>query len=226
MKKILKLLTLILLSFSVYFIYQSNKNTTIIIFNIGDGVALGLNSFKEPIYGYVDYYKDSLNTKNIYINQYAKTDLTIPYFLEELKSTPKIKKDLKESHILFLHLGYNDIVYRMSIEESLNEKTIDKILLDIEKEYEQLKKEIRKYYSNPIIVIGCLEPNKEDFYLKKAIKTWNQYLEKDKDIIYIDTFYLLKNRKKYFSNPNSYYPNFQGYQQISKKIIEKTLENQ
>ena len=49
-----------------------------------------------------------------------------------------------------------------------------------------------------------------------------------KEITYIDTYKLLSNKEKYFSNPNSYYPNKLGYQKIFQEIIyqmKKDLKN-
>ena len=58
MKKLLKLLLLLLLNISVYFIYNSTKNSVYTITSLGDGVSLGINSYAIDDYSYADYYKD------------------------------------------------------------------------------------------------------------------------------------------------------------------------
>ena len=74
MKKIIKLIILIIISFSVYFIYKNTEGKNLIILNIGDSLAVGINSYGIKEYGYIDYYKDYLNkTKNVtIINDYSK----------------------------------------------------------------------------------------------------------------------------------------------------------
>ena len=53
MKKYLKLLILILLNISVYFIYNNMKNITYRILILGDNMSLGSNYQTT----YIDYYK-------------------------------------------------------------------------------------------------------------------------------------------------------------------------
>ena len=53
-----KLLILILLSLSVYFIYKNNNHKEIKITSLGDGLSLGINSYGVKEYGYLDYCKD------------------------------------------------------------------------------------------------------------------------------------------------------------------------
>ena len=54
MKKLLKLLLLLLLNISVYFIYNSTKNSVYTITSLGDGVSLGINSYAIDDYSYAD----------------------------------------------------------------------------------------------------------------------------------------------------------------------------
>ena len=58
MKKLLKLLLLLLLNISVYFIYNSTKNSVYTITSLGDGVSVGINSYAIDDYSYADYYRD------------------------------------------------------------------------------------------------------------------------------------------------------------------------
>ena len=225
MKKIIKLIILIIISFSVYFIYKNTEGKNLIILNIGDSLAVGINSYGIKEYGYIDYYKDYLNkTKNVtIINDYSKNNLSIDKLLDSIKSNPKIKRDLNEAHELILVVGYNDLKYGLSLENNLNKNKIDKIVNNINSNYQDLIKEIRKYYKNDIFVIGYYSKT-DDYYINYGLKKFNNSLRKNSKIKYIDTESLLLNNKKYFSNPNSYYPNRYGYEEIAKKIIRKTLE--
>ena len=64
MYKKLKLLTLILLSLSVYFIYNKENKNNLIYITIGDSLSLGENSYGGINYGYSDYFKDYLKKEN------------------------------------------------------------------------------------------------------------------------------------------------------------------
>ena len=226
MKKLLKLGILITLSLSVYLIYNQTKDKNITIMVLGDGLSEGINSYGIYDYSYVDYYKDYLEDKTVEINKkYCQKDLTIQRLLEKLKMYPELKKDLREANILFLNVGYVDLIYKLSLEENTIETTFSKDMKELEENYQELIKEIRRYYRKHIITIGYYASNKDDYYLNKGIKELNHIYEKEQENIYIDTYNLLNDQKKYFSNPYSYYPNALAHYEIAKKIMEKTLEN-
>ena len=222
MNRKIKLLTLIIMSMSVYFIYNITKNNTINIVSLGDFLTEGITSYGIKDYSYSDYLKLDLESNSIKINlnKYSNKDMSIDKLLTLIKTTPKIKKDLKEAHILILNIGYNDLLYKLSITEDISIYKLNKIILDIENDYNELIKEIKKYYDNKIIVVGYYKTNSNDFYQNRGISMLNKVLNNE-NIIYIDTYNL---DKKYFNNPNSYYPNNYGYLEIAKKIIKK-LEN-
>lgn len=227
MKKVIKLVILMILSCSVYFIYQQTKNSIINITSIGDTFSMGINSYGIKEYGYIDYYKDYLTKENEnvnIINDYSKKDLSIMNLLEQVKNDSKIKKELSESSTVILTVGYNDLLYKLSLQETISEKILHQIITEILKDYKNLITEIRKYYKREIIVIGYYASNKNDYYLNKGIRKLNQVLSNSNEVDYIDTYNLLSNRNLYFSHPNTNYPNRTGYQAISKKIITKTLE--
>jgi len=225
MNRLIKLTILLLLSLSVYFIYEQTKNKSKTIIVLGDNLSLGLNSYGIYDYSYVDYYKDFFPNKKInIIKEYSNQELTMKELLEEIKLETSIKKNLRDSNLLLLQLGYNDLVYKLSLEEKMTNTRFQKIIEDITSTYNNLIKEIKKYYIGNIIVVGYHESPKEDYYLNKGIKEINKILKNNNKIIYINTYELLKDRKKYFSNPNSYYPNTLGYKRIANEIITKTLE--
>lgn len=225
MKRIGKLLILIIISTSVYFIYQSMEGNYIRVLNIGDGLSKGINSYGGIDASYADYYKQFFTHKKIEINnEYSKKTLTIDSLLEIIKNYPEFKRAARESNIVFLNIGYTDLLYRLSTEENISDTRLKEIIQEMDEEYQELLKELKKYYKGRIITIGYYDTRKEDLYLKKGIVEWNKVLEKHSKNDYIDTYNLLKNKKKYFSNPSSYYPNYLGYQAIANKIIEKTLE--
>ena len=221
MNRVIKLLVLIILSLSVYFIFQLTKESNIKIITLGDSLSLGINSYTIKDYSYTDYYKDYLlnENKNVEVYNYSKEDLSIHELLKDIKTNPSLKRDLMESHILFLNVGYNDLIYKLSLDD-INISKLNKIIDEIDNEYKELLKEINKYYKNEIIVIGYPKSNNDNYYYNIGIRKLNKVLNNN---TFIDTYSLLNNRNKYFSNPKTYYPNRLGYIKIGKEI-QKTLE--
>lgn len=218
MKRPIKLLILIIMSLSVYFIYQSTKESTVQILSLGDGLSKGINSYTIVDYSHLNYYEDYLKSKNKkvkVISDYSKEDLTIHELLEEIKTNNTLKRDLMESHKLFITIGYNDLLYKMSLEEDISIPKLNNIVDEINTEYKELLEEIKKYYKNEIIIVGYPKSNKDDYYINLGIRKLNRILNNN---TFINTYNLLNNRNKYFSNPNSYYPNRLGYERIYEEI--------
>ena len=227
MKKLFKLLFLIFIILSVFFIYIKTKDSKYTILSLGDNLSLGIDSYGIKGPSYIDFYKNYILKKKetvIKNDQYSRKDLTINALLQELKENNNLKKDLSSANILILTVGYNDLIYKINLNENINSDILKKEVQEIQTDYLNLLKEIRKYYKNKIVVIGYFASNKTDYYINIGIKELNKTLQSAKNITYIDTYDLLKPKRKYFSNKNSYYPNLQGYLRISKKIIIKTLE--
>ncbi len=227
MSRKIKLLILIILSLSVYFIYYqtSNKEEKIVI--IGDRFSEGINSYGIKDYSYIDFYLNELKEKNIKIkfnNQYIKRDMSIFQMIDKIQTYPIIKRELLEANILIINIGYNDLIYELAIEKTLNHKMLEEKLNKIKNNYQLLLKEIRKYYKGKIIGIGYYQDNQEDYYKNIGIRKINQVLQESNQIEYIDITKLLKEKDKYFTNPQSIYPNQLAYQKIAQEIITKTLE--
>ena len=227
MKKLLKLLLLIVVCSSVFYIYQNTKNSKYNIVNIGDELSISINSYGIKDYSPVSYYKNELLKTHKKVNKnnkYSEYENSILIMLEKIKNDNYLKKILSSSNQVIITLGYNDLIYKLNVSDELNSSKFYKIIKEIEQNYNNLIKEIRKYTQKEIIVILYPDTYKEDYYLKKGIVYLNQLLKNNKEITYIDTYDLLNDRKKYFSNPYSYYPNRYGYIEISREIIRKTLE--
>ena len=60
MKKLLKLLLLIVVCSSVFYIYQNTKNSKYNIVNIGDELSISINSYGIKDYSPISYYKNEL----------------------------------------------------------------------------------------------------------------------------------------------------------------------
>ena len=57
-KKHIKLIVLIITCLLVYIIYDNNHTKSITYISLGDGFAVGLNSYETKDYGYSDYLSD------------------------------------------------------------------------------------------------------------------------------------------------------------------------
>lgn len=199
MNRLIKLFILIILSLSVYFIYNYTNNSKIKILIIGDYLTDKLNKNK-----YLSKYES--NHKNYIINKnYIKKDLTINELLLLVKNT-SLKKELLESHILLLNIGYNDYLFKSILKK--NNIIKNNPLEEEQIELEELLKEIRKYYKNTIYIIGYPNFN-NNYLLTNKVNT----ILKEKDITYIDTYNLTKNENE----ENNIY-------RLIIKEIEKTLE--
>ena len=228
MKRLIKLVVLLIISLSVFFIYNQTINSSYTITSIGDKLSLGYNSYGIKEYSYIDFIKEGYEKEKDKVNinqEYSSIDQTIKNTLNIIKNTPNIKKVLSDSNLLIITLGYNDLLVSISMEEEMSPSKLNKILEEIDKNYQELITEIKKYYHNDIVVVGYYSPNINDYYKEKGIQELNKILQNNQNIIYIDTNNLLKDREIYFQNPKSYYPNHYAYDSIAQKIIRKTLEN-
>ena len=223
MHRLIKLFSLLLISMSVYWIYQKTMNSYYQITSIGDQYSIGITSYGIIEYSYIDYIQEEIQKKKDKVETnktYNQKDQSIKNILL-IFQTPNIKKTLYDTNLLVLSLGYNDVITSLSIEEN----NTNQIMEEIENNYNQLIKEIRKYYHKDIVVLGYIEDDRYDSNQQIGIKQLNKILKKNKEVIYIDTNQLLKERNKYFSNPKNHFPNSKGYKRIAMKIIQKTLEN-
>ena len=227
MKKIIKLVVLLIICSAIFFIYQKTKNNNYNILNIGDELSISINSYGIKEFSPAHYLKNELTKTYKKVrtnNKYSTYENSIKIMLEQLKYNNEIKKELSNTNIILLTLGYNDLIYKLNVSDELSESKFIKIMNAIEVDYNNLIKELRKYSKRKILVIGYPDTNKDEYYLKKGIRRLNEILENNKNIIFINSYEILNDRNKYFSNPYSYYPNRYGYLEISKEIIRKTLE--
>ena len=242
MKKLISpkmILLYILILLSTLLIFKNNDKNNITYVSLGDGYAKGKDSFGINSYSYGDYIKDKLiknNEYKDYINFYTDDDMTINKLKNYIinsnynvskKQKKSLKGYLQEADFLTLSIGLNDLKFK-SINEDLDSKKMNTSLEKIESEFNDLIKEIKKYYKKDIYVIGYPNNSLDSYYLAISIRKYNEFLENNKDIIYISPKELEIDRNKYFLNPKSNFYNTKGYEVISTKIYktyEKSLKN-
>ncbi|MBQ2639666.1 MAG: SGNH/GDSL hydrolase family protein [Bacilli bacterium] len=217
-----KLILLLIIIISVVLISKININNNISYTSLGDGYAEGIDSYGE-INGYNKYLKKHLK-ENKKLNDYtnlSNKDMSInELYTNILINKNNIKQKLRESKIVTLSIGLNDLRYKLSITNNINDYKLNKIINDINIDINKLLTEISKYHKHLIYVIGYYYKDNDDIYLVKGIKRINK-LYKKKNIIYIHDKSIQKNNKKYLINPNNIYLNKEGYNLLGLKLVKK-----
>lgn len=233
LSKKIKLLTLVLMSSTVFFIYNKTNYNNITYTSIGDGLAVGIDSYNRKTYSYGYYVKEYLKDKNKlkeYSDNFTSKDMSIEKLSNALLKNQKvnsnnkkatIKDILHETDILTLNIGFNDLIFKLDITGTKSEEDLDVIINEIKISFDSLIKEIRKVYSREIYVIGYYDMAPDNALTKSAIKKLNNIYKNNDEVIYISTYIISENKNVFLSNPSNYYPNYKGYQVISSKIIDK-----
>ena len=153
-------------------------------------------------------------------NDYRITDLLriIEYNEEEIVNDKplSIHKLLKESDIITLSIGMNELYYKLTINTDNIYSYIDEMMEDMSK----LFHEINKYNHKQVFVLGYynITNDNQDIFNYANIKLKNLCLKEGYTYIPLNS---ILNDKIYFQNDNKIYPNKLGYQQIYKIIVEK-----
>ena len=231
-----KLLFFIIVIVQIYLIYFLYHGKTISYVALGDGFSVGVNPYGEESSGYADYLVESLKRDGKKIKLYTKDFSNNSYYINDLyediifnkkilidDKTLSIKSAIRDSNFITLSIGANDVMSRVSFNDTnllTNEDIINSVTLDMRK----LLKEIKKYNNN-IILVGYydLYLNSSEDNIFKLLNTQYKNLADSEDIIYVDTCNVINER--YLENPRSFYPNGNGYRDVSKKI-KKTLKKE
>ena len=209
MKKIILVLFLFL---SCYLIYNLTEEKTLSCLALGDTIA------DNP---YLKNNELITEYNNIYINKdYRIIDLlNIIKYNEEIEIDNKqlsIHRLLKNSDILIISIGMNDIYYKLNSDT----KTIYTYINDMINNMEKLYEELNRYSYKKVIVLGYYNiTNKNtdlftylNYKMKRITEKYNyQYLELNN---------VLKNNPSYLKNSNNFELNNLGYNEINKIIVE------
>ena len=229
LKKHFKLIVLALTCILVYLIYNTNHHYNITYISLGDGFAMGLNSDGVKGYGYQDYLKDYLKKNNKlhkYYSDFSYPDIRINDLYKDILINEKdgkeenLKQALRESNLLTLSIGLNDLIYQCSLKGEIKEYESKEILSKIEKELKKLIKELKKYYQYEIYLVGYQNFFPQDSVEKKLLIQLNlkyKELSKELGIKYIETGEV---NNKEVENSNSIYPSSEEYKKIFQKIKE------
>ncbi len=249
MVKHTKIIVFVVSMFIVFFTYNKfiKQNSKIIYIPLGDSIAEGMTPYHSIDYGYTDYIKDYLSDNNklsFYTKKYTKSGYTIEDIKNDINNNKTIVEDnktyylkeiLRESDLVTVTVGANDLMKGMSLDDIpmklLNIKSIKKDIDDVIKSYKDLLKLIKQYAKEEIIVTGYFNPLPKMTQYKEEIdeivKYFNYSIEEicnDLNVKYVDLFDSLNNKKDIFPNPLDIHPSKIGYEIISKEII-KNIES-
>lgn len=235
-KKHYKLIIFILIVLTIFLIYKDNHKNYFNYTSLGDGYALGINSYGQVDYGYSDFIKDALKQEdklNIYTKDFSEKDQSIEHLYDSIVTNEKItinkveknlKQTLRESDLITMTIGLNDLIYHIAITPNMNSYQLNNITEEINQNLNNLITEIKKYYPKKIIIIGYPNIPVEDNYIKEGITKLNEMFQNIDDVIYISTTDIITNQD--FLNPNNIYPSKIAYQKIATEVTKKLANNE
>jgi len=230
MKKIFFIISIFLIVFGIYTI---NHDSKINYLSMGDSLINGINPYNIEGYGYNNYVKNYLfrNNKLKSFNDYYYNN-SIRGLTNDIQNNRTIvadnkeyflKKLLRESDIIVISSGMDELAYNYDQEIKNNYQYFEKIYHDIE----ELIVELKKYTVNNIIFIGYYNPTKiytsevDEFFYHMNERLSN--LMKKNNIEYLDIYEEIK-AGNYQDNPNNYHINTNGYLKIANLLL-KYIEN-
>lgn len=209
MKKIILILFLFL---SCYLIYNLTEEKKISCLVIGDTIADNI---------FIKNNKLITNYNNIYIDKdYRIKDIIniIKYNEEKELNNKKISihRLMKTTDILILSIGMNDIYYKLND----NTKNIYTYINNMINDLELLYEEINRYNYKKVIVLGYYNINDRynDIFTYLNYKT--KKISTKYNYQYIDLNNILNNNPIFLEKNDNFYLNKQGYNEISKIIVE------
>ena len=135
------------------------------------------------------------------------------------ESEKNIKQVLRESDLVTLSIGLNDIIYKISITPDITDKKVNTIVDNVTLELNQLIVEINKYYPKKVYLIGYPDIPMENIYIKKGIKRLNRNMKEISNTVYINTEECIHHED--FLKSKSFYPSKYGYYKIYQELRKK-----
>lgn len=226
MKKVLLILILFL---SCYFIYNKTINNKVYYLTIGDALSKGTNEYGVVSNGYNEYVKDYLKQNNL-LEDYNKTFTDNDYRIidvikvleyNEEKDGYTLNRLIKKADIITISLGMNDLYYKLEKNDYNLYKYVDNMIIN----YNKIFKYIKKFEHKKVYVLGYYnilgESNDIFTYANYKLK---EVCEKN-NFTYIDLSNQFSNNPIYFTKKTSFIPNNKGYKKISQIIVENLKNN-
>jgi len=213
MKKIILILFLFL---SCYFIYNLTEESSLSILALGDPISDN------------KYLKEN-NLVTEYNNSYINKDYRIIDILNTIKYNEEIKVNdktvsihrlMKNTDILILSVGMNDIYYKLNNDT----KDIYTYINDMVNNMEILLSEIDRYNYKKVFILGYYNITNKNNDLFTYLNYKMKRITENYNYEYIDLNNILRNNPKFYQKSDNFTLNDAGYNEINKIIVEK-LEN-
>lgn len=224
MKKVIFILILFL---SCFFIYKFTIQEKMYYLSIGDYLALNTsNNSKVSKYNYTDTIINYLSSKNklkSYNTNFIKEDYRISDLVRILKYKEEIitynkhitlHELLKKADILTISVGMNELYFKLNT----NSNNIYSYANNMLKEYSILLDEVNRYNYKEVYVFGFYNITSKNNDIINYLNYKLENIVKEKKYTFINLNKIL-NDKKYFIE-DSYYLNDIGYNKISQIIVE------
>jgi len=225
-----KIISILILFVSCYFIYNLTIDNEIYYLTLGDGLAKGINSDgKISLLNYSKNIQEYLEEKNKlegFNNSFVDKDYRITDILKIIKYKEVITVDnnemsihelLKKADVITISVGMNELYYKLKVDNNNIYQYIEGMLNDMD----NLLKEVDRYNHKKVIVLGYYNTTNTN---KDIFNYINYKLEKiviNRGFDYINLDKSFDNDVRYFENNNNFYPNDLGYSKISQIIVEK-----
>lgn len=224
-----KVILILLIFFSCYFIYNFTNDDRLFYLNIGDGLSMGINSNNARSEGYASRIKNYLDKEDKldgYNDSFVSKDNRITDVLRSIKyhedvlindDNVTINELLKKADIVTISLGMNELYYKLLLNNDNMYGYVDDMLKDMD----DLLKEIDRFNHKKVFVLGYYNFTGSNydiftylnFNLEKAVNKYNY--------VFIDLDKLFRNNQDFFKKNTIIYPNNEGYERIFKIIVDK-----
>lgn len=240
-KKVWSLVLAIALLLGVLVPTVSAENNDADIINytaLGDSLAAGMTPEKTISTGYADmtanYFKqgDVLGT---YTKEFAVPGYTTENVLADLTAKPEVQKAVKNSHLITISAGANDLLKEGKVDPKTNTFIIDQTIIPakfqtIAENYAKILQKI--HHLNPdaaVFVMGYYFPfpylaDEQKPQLIQLTHTLNKTIQ---TVAIAQGAYFVPvydkfgdNPKQYIPNPADVHPNQEGYQLMADALIE------
>jgi len=226
MKKVILILILFL---SCYFIYNKTIDKKIYYLTIGDSLSKGITEYGSLTYGYSEYIKDYLEQNNL-LKGYNKTFTESEYRIidiikkleyNEKKESQSLNYLVKKANMITISLGMNELYYKLNKDKQNIYTYID----DMINNYDKILSYINSFHHKKVYVLSYYNTLKTDndifdYANYKLNELCNKY-----NFVFVDLSKTFNNNPYYFNNKTSCIPNSEGYKKISQKIIENFKNN-
>ena len=224
-----KVIFIIILFLSCYFIYNKTINNKKYYLVIGDSLSKGINEYGVTSKGYSEYIKEYLEdnkllkdyNKTFTSSNYRTTDIIRILSYNEIKDNYSLNRLLKKADIITISLGIEEIYNNIDKNNYNTYNHIDNIINN----YEKILKYISKFNYDKVYILGYYNTykNKNDIFIYANYKL--KELTRKYNYNFVDISNIFNNNPNYLSKNNSFLPNNRGYEKISQIIVENLKNN-